>query len=98
MRLWDPAKWNEQAWCLNLVRNAVFAWTTDYLKSGRRRCAQNRPRRPGRRPGAHLSAHSDNVNYFGAIIVDTNHELAQLDQLDSGPCAVGAEYCVRAAQ
>jgi Tn3 transposase DDE domain len=69
----------EQAWCLTLVTNAMVAWTTDYYG-----LAVAAMRATGRHVSkevlAHISpAHSDNVNYFGAITVDIDHELAQLD-------------------
>ena len=65
---------NEQAWCLTLVTNTVVAWTTDYYG-----LAVDTMRRDRRHVSvdvlAHISpAHSDNVNYFGAITVDIDRE------------------------
>ncbi|MGF6884339.1 hypothetical protein ABIA39_005574 [Nocardia sp. GAS34] len=68
----------EQAWCLTLATDAVIAWTTEYYG-----LAVERMRRQGRRIDAdvpaHISpAHSENINFFGAIEVDIDAELAQL--------------------
>ncbi|WSY18711.1 Tn3 family transposase (plasmid) [Embleya sp. NBC_00896] len=68
----------EQAWCLTLVTNAVVTWTTEYYG-----LAVESMRRSGRRVDdevlAHISpAHSENINFFGAIEVDIEGELAQL--------------------
>ncbi len=68
----------EQAWCLTLVTNAVVAWTTEYYG-----LAVDSMRAAGRRIDdevlAHISpAHSKNINFFGAIEVDIEGELAQL--------------------
>ncbi len=68
----------EQAWCLTLVTNSVIAWTTEYYG-----LAVDSMRRSGRRVDdevlAHISpAHSENINFFGAITVDVDAELAQL--------------------
>jgi len=68
----------EQAWCLTLVTNAVVTWTTEYYG-----LAVDSMRRSGRRVDdevlAHISpAHSENINFFGAIEVDIEGELAQL--------------------
>ncbi|WP_103380672.1 Tn3 family transposase [Pseudonocardia dioxanivorans] len=68
----------EQAWCLTLVTNAVVTWTTEYYG-----LAVESLRRSGRRIDdevlAHISpAHSENINFFGAIEVDIEGELAQL--------------------
>ncbi|WP_280459346.1 Tn3 family transposase [Nocardia carnea] len=68
----------EQAWCLTLATNAVIAWTTEYYG-----LAVEQMRRTGRRIDddvlAHISpAHSENINFFGAIEVDIDAELAQL--------------------
>jgi len=68
----------EQAWCLTLATNAVIAWTTEYYG-----LAVEQMRRQGRRIDdevlAHISpAHSENINFFGAIEVDVDAELAQL--------------------
>ncbi len=68
----------EQAWCLTLAANAVIAWTTEYYG-----LAVEQMRRTGRwiddEVLAHISpAHSENINFFGAIEVDIDAELAQL--------------------
>ncbi|MEG8179758.1 Tn3 family transposase [Nocardia terpenica] len=68
----------EQMWCLTLATNAVIAWTTEYFG-----LAVEQMRREGRRVDdevlAHVSpAHSENINFFGAIEVDIDAELAQL--------------------
>ncbi|WP_045440431.1 DUF4158 domain-containing protein, partial [Nocardia seriolae] len=68
----------EQAWCLTLATNAVIAWTAEYYG-----LAVEQMRREGRRIDdevlAHVSpAHSENINFFGAIEVDIDAELAQL--------------------
>ena len=60
----------EQAWCLTLVTNAVVAWTTEYYG-----LAVESMRAAGRHVDdevlAHISpAHSENINFFGAIEVD----------------------------
>jgi hypothetical protein len=65
----------EQAWCLTLATNAVIAWTTEYYG-----LAVEQIRREGRRIDdevlAHISpAHSENINFFGAIEVDIDAEL-----------------------
>lgn len=67
----------EQAWCLTLATNAVIAWTAEYFGP-----AVEQMRREGRRVDdevlAHISpAHSENINFFGAIQVDIDAELAQ---------------------
>jgi TnpA family transposase len=69
----------EQAWCLTLVTNAVVTWTTEYYG-----LAVTEMRAQGRQVEneilAHISpAHSENVNFFGSIAVDIEHELAKLD-------------------
>jgi TnpA family transposase len=69
----------EQAWCLTLVTNAVVTWTTEYYG-----LAVTDIRAQGRQVEdemlAHISpAHSENVNFFGTIAVDIEHELAKLD-------------------
>jgi TnpA family transposase len=69
----------EQAWCLTLVTNAVVTWTTEYYG-----LAVTEMRAQGRQVEdeilAHISpAHSENVNFFGSIAVDVEHELAKLD-------------------
>ncbi len=78
----------EQAWCLTLVTNAVVAWTTEYYG-----LAVASMRAAGRRVEdevlAHISpAHSENINFFGAIEVDIDAELAQLDPTGHRPLRV----------
>ncbi len=78
----------EQAWCLTLATNAVIAWTTEYYG-----LAAEQLRRAGRRIDdevlAHISpAHSENINFFGAIEVDIDAELAQLDPTGYRPLRV----------
>ncbi len=69
----------ELAWCLTLVTKAVVTWTTKYYG-----LAVEQMRTAGRRIDdevlAHISpAHSENINFFGALQVDIEGELAQLD-------------------
>jgi len=78
----------EQAWCLTLATNAVIAWTTEYYG-----LAVEQMRREGRRIDdevlAHTSpAHSENINFFGAIEVDIDAELAQLGPTGYRPLRV----------
>lgn len=78
----------EQAWCLTLATNAVIAWTTEYYG-----LAAEQLRRSGRRIDdevlAHISpAHSENINFFGAIEVDVDAELAQLGPTGYRPLLV----------
>lgn len=78
----------EQAWSLTLVTNAVVAWTTEYYG-----LAVDSMRRTGRRIDdellAHISpVHSENVNFFGAIEVDIESELAQLGPTGYRPLRV----------
>jgi len=78
----------EQAWCLTLATNAVIAWTTEYYG-----LAVEQMRRSGRRVDedvlAHISpAHSANINFFGAIEVDIEGELAQLGPTGYRPLLV----------
>ncbi len=78
----------EQAWCLTLATNAVIAWTTEYYG-----LAVDQIRRAGRRIDdevlAHISpAHSENINFFGAIEVDIDAELAQLGPTGYRPLRV----------
>jgi TnpA family transposase len=78
----------EQAWYLTLVTNAVIAWTTEYYD-----LAVDSMRRSGRRIDddvlARISpAHSENVNFFGAIDVDIEGELAQLGPTGYRPLRV----------
>ncbi|HET6503008.1 MAG TPA: Tn3 family transposase [Amycolatopsis sp.] len=68
----------EQVWCLILVTNAVATWTTEYYG-----LAVESMRAAGRRTDdevlAHISpAHSEKINFFGAIDFDIEGELAQL--------------------
>ncbi|WUD66539.1 transposase [Nocardia sp. NBC_00508] len=65
----------------DLATNAVIAWTTEYYG-----LAVEQMRRAGRRIDddvlAHISpAHSENINFFGAIEVDIDAEL--------GPTGIG---------
>jgi len=76
----------EQAWCLTLVTNAVVAWTTEYYG-----LAMDSMRAAGRLIDddvlAHISpAHSE--NFFGAIDVDIDAELAQLGPTGYRPLRV----------
>ncbi|GAA5050107.1 Tn3 family transposase [Nocardia callitridis] len=78
----------EQAWCLTLATNAVIAWTTEYYG-----LAVEQMRRQGRRIDAevlaHISpAHSENINFFGAIEVDIDAELAALGPTGYRPLRV----------
>lgn len=78
----------EQAWCLTLATNAVIAWTTEYYG-----LAVDQMRRAGRRIDddvlAHISpAHSENINFFGAIEVDIDAKLAQLGPTGYRPLRV----------
>ncbi|MDV6248351.1 Tn3 family transposase, partial [Rhodococcus opacus] len=78
----------EQAWCLTLTTNAVIAWTTEYYGF-----AVEQMRRTGQRIDdevlAHISpAHSANINFFGAIEVDIDAELAQLGPTGYRPLRV----------
>ncbi|MFE3262267.1 Tn3 family transposase [Nocardia sp. NPDC059229] len=78
----------EQAWCLTLVTNALITWTTEYY--GR---AVDQMHRQGRRIDAdvlaHISpAHSENINFFGAIEVDIDAELAALGPTGYRPLRV----------
>ncbi|BCK53943.1 hypothetical protein NWFMUON74_17150 [Nocardia wallacei] len=78
----------EQAWCLTLATNAVIAWTTEYYG-----LAVDQMRRAGQRIDdevlAHISpAHSANINFFGAIEVDIDAELAQLGPTGYRPLRV----------
>jgi len=79
----------EQAWCLTLTTNAVIAWTTEYFG-----LAVESLRRGGRHVDdallAYISpAHSENVNFFGAIEVDIDAELAQLGPTGYRPLRAG---------
>ena len=65
----------EQAWCLTLVTNAVVTFTTGYYG-----LAVESMRRTGRRIDeevlAHISpAHSENIDFFGAIDVDIDVDI-----------------------
>ncbi|MFI0487470.1 Tn3 family transposase [Actinomadura sp. 9N215] len=78
----------EQAWCLTLVTNAVVTWTTEYYG-----LAVAAMRAAGRivddQVLAHISpAHSENINFFGAIDVDIEGELAQLGPTGYRPLRV----------
>ncbi|MGH3565747.1 MAG: Tn3 family transposase [Pseudonocardia sp.] len=78
----------EQAWALTLTTNSVIAWTTEYYG-----LAVQSLRRTGRHVDdellAHISpVHSENVNFFGAIEVDIEGELAQLGPTGYRPLRV----------
>ena len=78
----------EQAWCLTLVTNAVVTWSTEYYG-----LAVDSMGAAGRRIDdevlAHISpAHSENMNFFGAIEVDIEGELAQLGPTGYRPLRV----------
>lgn len=78
----------KQAWCLTLATNAVIAWTTEYYG-----LAVDQMRREGRLIDevvlSHISpAHSENINFFGAIEVDIDAELAQLGPTGYRPLRV----------
>ncbi len=78
----------EQAWCLTLVTNAVVTWSTEYYG-----LAVDSMRAAGRRiddeVSTHISpAHSENINFFGAIEVDIEGELAQLGPTGYRPLRV----------
>jgi TnpA family transposase len=78
----------ELAWCLTLATNAVIAWTTEYYG-----LAVEQMRRAGQRIDdevlAHISpAHSANINFFGAIEVDIDAELAALGPTGYRPLRV----------
>ncbi len=86
----------EQAWCLTLTTNAVIAWTTEYYGF-----AVEQMRRTGQRIDdevlAHISpAHSANINFFGAIEVDIDAELAQLARPGTGRCGCATPCSDRA--
>jgi TnpA family transposase len=75
--------------CLTLTTNAVIAWTTEYFG-----LAVESLRRGGRHVEdellGHISpAHSENVNFFGAIEVDIDAELAQLGPTGYRPLRAG---------
>lgn len=77
----------EQAWCLTLATNAVIAWTTEYYG-----LAVEQMRRAGRRVDddvlAHISpAHSENINFFGAIEVDIDADSPRSALPGIGRCA-----------
>ena len=68
-----------------LSTNAVVTWTTEYYG-----LADTEMRAQGRQVEdeilAHISpAHSENVNFFGTIAVDIQHELAKLDSSGCRP-------------
>jgi hypothetical protein len=88
IRAWHLEGQTELAWCLTLATNAVIAWTTEYYG-----LAVDQMRRSGRRIDdevlAHISpAHSENINFFGAIEVDIDAELAQLGPTGYRPLRV----------
>jgi len=68
----------EQAWCLTVLTNAVITWATEYYAK-----AVTELRAQGRDIGDELLSHiapghSDNINFFGAINVGIEAELAKL--------------------
>lgn len=76
----------EQACCLTLATNAVIAWISEYYG-----LAVEQLRRAGRRIDDEVlvrisPAHSKNINFFGAIEVDIDAELAQLGPPATGRC------------
>ncbi len=78
----------EQAWSLTLVTNAVVAWSTEYYG-----LTVDSMRAAGRHIDddvlAHISpAHSENINFFGAIEVAIEGELAQLGPTGYRPLRV----------
>ncbi len=84
---------SEQAWCLTLATNAVIDWTTEYYG-----LAVEQMRRSGQRIDdevlAHISpAHSADINFFGAIEVDVEGEIAQLGPTGYRPLR-GARHSV----
>lgn len=69
----------EQAWCLTILTNSVVVWTTAYFG-----LAVQRLRADGRTVEDELLAHispgrSENMDFFGAIPVEVESELAKLD-------------------
>ncbi|MEQ4726229.1 Tn3 family transposase [Nonomuraea sp. B19D2] len=69
----------EQAWCLTILTNSVVVWTTEYFG-----LAVQRLRADGKSVDDELLAHispgrSENINFFGAIPVEVEAELAKLD-------------------
>lgn len=70
------------------MTNSVVAWTTEYYG-----LAVESMRRSGRQVDdevlAHISpAHSENINFFGAIEVDIEGELSQLGPTGYRPLRV----------
>ncbi|MFC3494786.1 Tn3 family transposase [Glycomyces rhizosphaerae] len=68
----------EQAWCLTLVTNAIVTWTTEYFG-----LAVARLRHRGAWVDDELLAHiwptrHANINFFGAITIDVDAEIAEL--------------------
>ncbi len=75
----------EQAWCLTVLTNAVVTWTADYLG-----LAVAQLRAEGRYVSdealSHISpARNETVNFFGAIKVEVDTELAKLDHTGYRP-------------
>jgi TnpA family transposase len=69
----------EQAWCLTILTNSVVVWTTEYFG-----LAVQQLRADGKTVDDELLAHispgrSENINFFGAIPVEVEAELAKLD-------------------
>ncbi|WP_341770601.1 Tn3 family transposase [Actinomadura rubrisoli] len=66
----------EQAWCLTILTNSVVVWTTEYFG-----LAVQRLRADGKSVEDALLTHispgrSENINFFGAIPVEVEAELA----------------------
>ncbi|GAA2150723.1 hypothetical protein GCM10010403_22580 [Glycomyces rutgersensis] len=69
----------EQAWCLTLITNAIVTWTTEYFG-----LAVARLRHRGAFVDDELLAHiwptrHANINFFGAITIDVDAEIAELN-------------------
>lgn len=76
----------EQAWCLTLLTNSVVTWTTEYYG-----LAIAQMRAEGRAVDdellAHISpAHSENVNFFGTINVETKPSSPSSTRPATGRC------------
>jgi TnpA family transposase len=69
----------EQQWCLTILTNSVVVWTTEYFG-----LAVQQLRADGKTVDDELLGHispgrSENINFFGAIPVEVEAELAKLD-------------------
>ncbi|MEU7768712.1 Tn3 family transposase [Nocardia sp. NPDC049190] len=78
----------EQAWCLTLATNAVIAWTTSITGSPSSRCAGPDGASTTKSSHTFSPAHSENINFFGAVEVDIDAELAQLGPTGYRPLRV----------